>query len=75
MKNKTTAWYLDEDILLEGKVINNRFYPNTNMYGFRVQEFDKSMIDKEIFFELEKAFSICGDIPVIKDDGYYSKQS
>ena len=66
MKNKQIAWYLDEDVLLEGTVIGNRFLVDRNICGFDIQEFDEDMIDKEIFFDLEKAFSICGKIPVIK---------
>ena len=66
MKNKQVAWYLDEDILLEGTVIENRFFADQNICGFDIQEFDEDMIDKEIFFNLEKAISICGNIPVIK---------
>ena len=66
MKNKQVAWYLDEDILLEGTVIENRFFADRNICGFDIQEFDEGMIDKEIFFDLEKAISICGNIPVIK---------
>lgn len=66
MKNKKTAWYLDEDVLLEGTVIKNRFYADRNVCGFDIQEFDEDMIDKEIFFDLEKAISVCGEVPVIK---------
>ena len=66
MKNKQFAWYLDEDILLEGTVIETRFFADQNICGFDIQEFDEDMIDKEIFFNLEKAISICGNIPVIK---------
>ena len=66
MKNKKTAWYLDEDVLLEGTVIKNRFYVDRNICGFDIQEFDEDMIDKEIFFDLEKAISVCGEVPIIK---------
>ena len=66
MKNKKTAWYLDEDVLLEGTVIKNRFYADRNICGFDIQEFDEDMIDKEIFFDLEKAISVCGEVPIIK---------
>jgi len=66
MKNKKTAWYLDEDVLLEGTVIKNRFYADRNICGFDIQEFDEDMIDKEIFFSLEKAISVCGEVPIIK---------
>ncbi len=65
MKNKKVAWYLDEDVLLKGTVEKNRFYPDTNQCGFHIQEFDSNMIDKEIFFDLEKALAVCGDVPII----------
>ncbi len=66
MKNKKIAWYLDEDVLLEGTVIKNRFYADRNVCGFDIQEFDEDMIGKEIFFDLEKAISVCGEVPIIK---------
>jgi len=67
VKSGKTAWYLDEDVLLEGTIKKNRFYPNTKSCGFYVQEYTSEMIDKEIFFDLEKAISVCGDIPIIKN--------
>ena len=67
MKSGKTAWYLDEDVLLEGTIKKNRFYPNTKLCGFYAQGFTSEMIDKEIFFDLEKAISVCGDIPIIKN--------
>jgi len=66
MKDKITAWYLDEEVLLEGTVIKNRFYADRNVCGFDIQEFDEDMIDKEVFFDLEKAISVCGEVPIIK---------
>ena len=63
---KKSAWYLDEDVLLEGTVIKNRFYADRNLCGFDIQEFDEDMINKEIFFDLEKAISVCGEVPIIK---------
>lgn len=36
MENKKTAWYLDEDVLLEGTVIKNRFYADRNICGFDI---------------------------------------
>ncbi len=68
MMNKKTAWYLDEDVLLEGTVLENRFYADRNVCGFDIQEFDENMIDKEIFFDLEKAISVYGEVPIIKMD-------
>lgn len=70
MKNSRIAWYLDEDVLLEGTVIHNRFYPDTDKCGFHVQAFDADMVDTEIFFDLDKARSVCGDIPVIRKEEY-----
>jgi len=66
VNDKKTAWYLDEDILLEGTVIKNKFYADRNICGFDIQEFDINMIDKEIFFDLEKAISVCGELSIIK---------
>ena len=66
MKNRKIAWYLDEDILLEGTAVENVFYPNTKQCGFNIQEFDENMINKEIFFDLDKAISVCGDVPIIR---------
>ncbi len=71
MKNRKIAWYLDEDVLLEGTVKRNTFYPNADKCGFHAQDFDKDMIDKEIFFDLDEAISVCGDVPIIEDNGYY----
>ena len=53
-------------MLLEGTVIKNSFYADRNCCGFDIQEFDEDMIDREIFFDLKKAVSVCGDIPVVK---------
>ena len=66
MKNSKTAWYLDGDVLLEGAVIKNSFYADRNICGFDLQGFDEDMIDREIFFDLKKAVSVCGDIPIVK---------
>ncbi len=67
-KEKKTAWLLDEDVLLEGKVSRNCFFSNTKLCGFGLQYFDKEDIDSILFFDLQKAIDVCGDIPVIKDD-------
>ena len=48
MENKKTAWYLDEDVLLEGAVIKNRFYADRNICGFDIQEFDEDMTLEEM---------------------------
>ena len=65
--NKRKAWYLDEDILLEGFVLENEFYPNTKLCGFDIQGFDEDMIDRDLFFDLQKAIAVCGDIPVVSN--------
>ena len=70
MKQKKTAWYLDDDVLLEGYVIKNCFYPYTEQCGFHSQNFTPDMIDKEIFFDPATALSVCGDVPVIKKEEY-----
>ena len=67
---KKLAWYLDEDVLLEGTVRKNKFYPDTDECGFHVQAFDADMLDTEIFFDLDKARSVCGDLPVIRKEAY-----
>lgn len=68
MKNRKAAWYLDEDVLLEGTVRKNKFYPDTDECGFHVQAYDADMLDREIFFDLDMARSVCGDIPVIRKE-------
>ena len=65
--SKKKAWYLDEDILLEGFVLENKFYPNTRLCGFDIQEFDENMIDREIFFDLQKAIAVCGNVLVVQN--------
>lgn len=66
MKHKMVAWYLDEDVLLEGIVVEDRFYPDTTLCGFRIQEFDADMVGKKIFFDLNQAISVCGEVPIVK---------
>lgn len=66
MKQTKTAWYLDEDVLLEGTVTKNRFYTDRTVCGFDVQEFDADMVNKQIFFDLPTALSVCGGRPIIK---------
>lgn len=58
------AWLLDEDYLLEGEIKENIFYPNADVKW--VQEVYDELIDKHLFYDLEKAKSIVGDVPVIK---------
>ena len=65
--SKKKAWYLDEDILLEGVAVGDRFYPNTKLCGFDIQEFDDAMVNREIFYDLEKAIAVCGNILVIQN--------
>jgi hypothetical protein len=65
--DKKSAWYSDEDLLLEGIVVGNAFYPNTKLCGFDIQEFDETMVNREVFFDLQKAIVVCGDVPVIQN--------
>lgn len=62
---KKKAWYLDEDVLLEGQTKKNKFYPDTKLCGFYAQEFDDEMIGKVLFFDLQEALAVCGHVPVI----------
>ena len=65
------AWYLDEDVLLEGFVKDSVFYPKSPyICGFSSQEIDANLIDRELFFDLNKAFSVCGDVPVVKAERF-----
>ncbi len=64
--DKRKAWYSDDGVLLEGVVLGNRFYPNTKLCGFDVQEFDESVIDREVFFDLQKAIAVCGHLPIVQ---------
>lgn len=64
---KRKAWYLDEDVLLEGYTDKRGFHPNKNIQcGFGTQGFNKKMINKEIFYNLNLAFIVCGDVDVVK---------
>lgn len=69
MKNryKKKAWYLDEDILLEGYTDKRGFHPNKNIgCGFGTQLFNKKMKNKVIFYDLSVAYSVCGKIEVVR---------
>lgn len=63
--DKRKAWYLDDGILIEGFVLGNQFYPNTKLCGFDVQEFDNSRVDREVFFDLQKAIVVFGHLPIV----------
>lgn len=68
MKNRyiRRAWYLDEDVLIEGVTDKRGFHPNYGIEcGFSNQCFSKKDIGKIIFYQLEEAFKICGKIEVI----------
>lgn len=52
---KRKAWYLDEDILLEGYTDKRGFHPNDGGSGFSTQGFTKRMIGREIFYNLDEA--------------------
>jgi len=72
MKNryKRKAWYLDEDVLLEGYTDKRGFHPDNFACGFGTQGFTKVMIGKEIFFDLDEALRVCGNVEVITKDSY-----
>ena len=58
------AWLLDEDYLLEGEIKDNIFYPYADVKW--VQEVYDEIIDKELFYDLDRAKATVGDILVIK---------
>ena len=67
MKNryKRKAWYLDEDVLIEGCADKRGFHPGYGIpCGFGLVIFTKRMIGKEIFFDLNEALRVCGDVDV-----------
>jgi|GEM_PF-2333502 len=66
---KTTAWYFDEDVLLEGYTDGRCFYPDSCLCGFDYQEFSKKDIGVMVFYSLDSAFKKFGsDIRIIKED-------
>ncbi|MBQ9083472.1 MAG: hypothetical protein IJY28_08240 [Clostridia bacterium] len=58
---RTTAWLMDDDILLKGTVLRNKFYPQTKRCGFSVQLFDRTDIGRTVFFDLQGVKAVCGD--------------
>lgn len=53
---KRKAWYLDEDVLLEGYVDKYGFHPNkTIQCGFDLQKVSKRDIGKTLFYNLDDA--------------------
>lgn len=68
MKNRyiRKAWYLDEDVLIEGFTDKRGFHPNYGVEcGFGTQIFSKRDIGIVIFYMLEEAYKVCGDVEVI----------
>lgn len=59
------AWYLDEDILLEGYTDKRGFHPNSFAGGFSLSLIRKQMIGKIIFYDLDEAKQKLGDIEVV----------
>ena len=59
------AWYLDEDVLVEGRVCGDRFFPDTEKCGFASQRLYKGSVGSEVFFDLDEAFQTVGEAPVI----------
>ena len=60
------AWYLDEDVLLEGTLEGEWFYPHS-MYacGFSAQKIWHDDVGKTIFFDVNSALAVCGEVPII----------
>lgn len=51
---KRKAWYLDEDILIEGYTDKHGFHPNPGIpCGFDTQKFTKKMIGEKIFYNID----------------------
>ena len=66
------AWYLDEDILIEGWVDKYGYHPAYGIpCGFsRVKLSKKSMIDKVLFFDLAEAKKTYPNAEVISAEHY-----
>jgi hypothetical protein len=64
------AWYLDEDVLLEGTVERNSFFPEDGGWycGFSRQDFEPEDVGVTVFFDLAEALARCGDVPVIDSE-------
>lgn len=63
---KRKAWYLDENVLIEGITDKRGFHSNYGIEcGFGTQVFSKKSIGKEVFYDLEEAFKACGNIEVV----------
>lgn len=64
---KRKAWYLDENILLEGYTDKRGFHPNRDIQcGFGSQGFGVKSIGKEIFYSLDEAIKVCGEIEIAR---------
>lgn len=60
------AWYLDEDVLIEGYTDKRGFHPNYGVEcGFGTQLFSKKDIGKVIFYNSEDAINKYGNIDVV----------
>lgn len=60
-----TAYYLDEDVFYQGTIIGNRFRPDSDRGGFGFVEISDDIINTELFLDIETAFSVCGELPII----------
>ena len=61
-KHKKKTWILDEDILIEGYKDKYGFHPNPGIQcGWGLQKINKDMINKTIFYSLDKAFEVVGN--------------
>lgn len=57
------AWYLDEDVLLEGYTDDMTFYPRQpNKCGFDAQRYTKKDINMTVFHNLDKAVLVCSQV-------------
>lgn len=59
------AWYLDDDVLIEGYVDKRGFHPNKEVQcGFELQKINRRMVGREIFYNINKALSTCNNVEV-----------
>lgn len=68
MKNryKRKAYYIDEDIVIEGYKDKRGFHPNKNIEcGFGTQKTTKRDIGKQLFFSLTDLRQLCGNLEII----------
>ncbi len=60
------AWYWVDGVLLEGCTEKQMFYPNVNrLCWFSEKGFTEQEVGKLLFYDLEKAVRVCGDVRVV----------